>query len=71
MADIPAQLDKYGDDYMVVPDYLFQIREIVLSKHEEMNTLVWSAFMKKVSLYPAALERNKSSQSKAVVIQDQ
>ena len=70
MADIRVQLDEDADDDMVVPDYLFQIREIVLSKHEERNTLVWSAFMKEVVLYPAVLGRKQSSKSKAIVIKE-
>eukprot|EP00957_Ditylum_brightwellii_P014600 1100256-Ditylum_brightwellii.AAC.1 len=40
------ELDKDRDDDIVVPDYLFRIGEIVLCKHEERNTLAWSAFMK-------------------------
>eukprot|EP00957_Ditylum_brightwellii_P164134 12497228-Ditylum_brightwellii.AAC.1 len=70
MVDICVQFDKDGDDDMVLPDYLFQVGEIVLSKHKERNTLVWSAFMKEVVLYPAVLGRKQSSQSKAVVIEE-
>eukprot|EP00957_Ditylum_brightwellii_P078967 6005367-Ditylum_brightwellii.AAC.1 len=70
MADICVQLDEDGDDDMIVPDYLFQIGEIVLSRHEEMSTLAWSAFMKEVVLFPAVLERKQSSQSDAVVIEE-
>ena len=70
MADICIQLDEDADDDMVVPDYLFQIGEIVLSKHKERDTLAWSAFMKKVVLYPAVLGRKQSSKSKTVVIEE-
>eukprot|EP00957_Ditylum_brightwellii_P159819 12165016-Ditylum_brightwellii.AAC.1 len=70
MADICAQLDKDGDDDMVVLDYSFQIDNMFLSLHEERNTLAWSAFMKEIVLYPAVLGRKQSSLSKAVVIED-
>eukprot|EP00957_Ditylum_brightwellii_P170474 12976273-Ditylum_brightwellii.AAC.1 len=60
MADIHVKLDKDADDDMAVPDYLFQVKKIVLSKHEESNTLAWSAFMKKAVLYPAVLGRKQS-----------
>eukprot|EP00957_Ditylum_brightwellii_P185998 14160924-Ditylum_brightwellii.AAC.1 len=70
MADICVQLDKDADDDTIVPDYFFQIGEIVLSKYEERNTLVWSTFMEKAVLYPAVLGRKQSSQSKAVVIEE-
>lgn len=70
MADIRVQLDEDADDDMVVPDYLFQIGEIVLSKNEERNTLAWSAFMKEVVLYPAVLGRKQSNKSKAIVIKE-
>ena len=70
MADICVQLDEDEDDDMVVPDYLFQTGEIVLSKNKERNTLAWSAFMKEVVLYPAVLERKQSSKSKAIVIEE-
>eukprot|EP00957_Ditylum_brightwellii_P181526 13827727-Ditylum_brightwellii.AAC.1 len=60
MADICVQLDKDTDDDMVVPDYLFQIGEISLSKHKERNTLAWSTFMKDVVLYPAVLGRKQA-----------
>eukprot|EP00957_Ditylum_brightwellii_P054024 4092132-Ditylum_brightwellii.AAC.1 len=69
MADICVQMDKDADDDKVVPDYLFQIGNIVLSKHKERNTLAWSAFMKETVLYPKVLGRKQSSQSKAVVIE--
>ena len=70
MANIHVQLDEDADDDMVVPDYLFQIGEIALSKHKEKNTLAWSAFMKEVVLYPAVLGRKQSSKSKTVVIEE-
>eukprot|EP00957_Ditylum_brightwellii_P002696 207806-Ditylum_brightwellii.AAC.1 len=70
MADMHVQLDKDADNDMVVPDYLFQIREILLSKHEERNTLAWYAFMKEAILHPVVLGRKQPSQSKAVVIEE-
>eukprot|EP00957_Ditylum_brightwellii_P194306 14798477-Ditylum_brightwellii.AAC.1 len=70
MADICVKLDEDADDDMVAPDNLFQIGDIVLSKHKERTTLAWSAFMKEVVLYKAVLGRKQSSQSKAVVIEE-